>query len=221
MSESYPHGEPLKLTPSLLLKAYANGVFPMSDGAHSTEIYWVDPKFRGIIPLDGLHISRSMRRFVRNGSFEVSINSDFAATVAACAERAETWINEEIKQLYQSLHQLGFAHSVEVWNNGELVGGVYGVSIGGAFFGESMFSRETNMSKVALIWLVARLKSGGFTLFDTQFITDHLMSLGGIEIPRARYHEELSNALAVQSDFFKLKPKTGRDQILHLSTQTS
>jgi len=213
--------DPLEITPSLLLRAYANGVFPMSESSNSDEIYWVDPKFRGIIPLEAFHVSRSMRRFVRKGGFDVSINSDFLETVKACADREETWINPEIMDLYQTLHRLGYAHSVEVWQSGVMVGGVYGVSIGGAFFGESMFSRATNMSKVALIWLVARLKAGGYTLFDTQFITDHLASLGGIEISRSKYHERLEHALEIQGKFFNLGPDLSTDQVLHLSTQTS
>jgi len=165
----------------------------MSESSNSDEIYWVDPKFRGIIPLEAFHVSRSMRRFVRKGGFDVSINSDFLETVKACADREETWINPEIMDLYQTLHRLGYAHSVEVWQSGVMVGGVYGVSIGGAFFGESMFSRATNMSKVALIWLVARLKAGGYTLFDTQFITDHLASLGGSKDARIRKHRPVSD----------------------------
>lgn len=213
--------DPLNITPTLLLRAYASGVFPMSDSANSDEIYWVDPKFRGVIPLDGFHVSRSMRRFVRRADFEVRINSDFAGTVANCANRPETWINQEISDLYQTLHRLGYAHSVEVWTNGEMVGGVYGVSIAGAFFGESMFSTQTNMSKVALIWLVARLRAGRYTLFDTQFITDHLASLGAIEISRKTYHERLEYALEVRGNFFELSADADRAQVLHLSTQIS
>ena len=212
---------PLQITPTLLLRGYANGVFPMSEGAASDEIYWVDPKFRGVIPLGDFHVSRSMRRFVRNAAFDVRINHDFAGTVAACADRQETWINEEIADLYLTLHRLGYAHSVEVWQNQNLVGGVYGVALGGAFFGESMFSRATNMSKAALVWLVARLKFGGFVLFDTQFITSHLVSLGAVEVPRDQYHQMLSKALTVEADFFRLSQDAGRDQVLHLSTQTS
>lgn len=193
----------------------------MSEGASSDEIYWVDPKLRGILPLESFHVSRSMRRFVRNTDFDVSVNSDFAGTVAACADREETWINGEIAELYQTLHRLGYAHSVEVWQRGVMVGGVYGVSIAGGFFGESMFSRATNMSKVALIWLVARLKAGGFSLLDTQFITDHLATLGGIEISRADYHKRLAHALEIEGDFFRLAPDLSADQVLHLSTQTS
>jgi len=166
-------------------------------------------------------VSRSMRRVVRAGGFDVAINSDFAGTVTACADRDETWINAEIADLYQTLHRLGYAHSVEVWQRGVMVGGVYGVAIGGAFFGESMFSKATNMSKVSLIWLVARLKAGGFSLLDTQFITDHLATLGGIEIPRAAYHKRLAHALEIDGNFFGLAPNTPSDQVLHLSTQTS
>lgn len=215
-----PHN-PLKITPSLLLRAYANGVFPMSEGADADELYWVDPKFRGIIPLDQFHVSRSMRRFVRTTDFSVRVNSDFAGTVSACADREETWINEEIFELYQTLHRLGYAHSVEVWQSNALVGGVYGVALGGAFFGESMFSKSTNMSKLALIWLVARLNAGGFQLFDTQFVTSHLITLGAVELNRDTYHAMLGEALKVEADFFRLPPDIDRDQVLHLSTQTS
>ena len=213
--------DPLGVTPSLLLRAYASGIFPMAEGASADEIFWVDPKFRGILPLDRFHISRSMRRVVRKENYSVCVNGDFAGTVAACADREETWINEEIFDLYQSLHRLGYAHSVEIWQDGALVGGVYGVAIGGAFFGESMFSRRSNMSKLALVWLVARLKAGGFTLFDAQFITRHLSSLGAIEIPRAKYHEKLEAALKVQADFFAMPSNLRRDQVMHLTTQTS
>jgi len=213
--------DPLEITPSLLLRAYANGVFPMSESAASDEIYWVDPKIRGIIPLDQFHVSRSMRRFVGKAQFEVSVNSDFAGTVAACADRDETWINAEIADLYQTLHRLGYAHSVEVRQHGVLVGGVYGVAIRGAFFGESMFSKATNMSKVALMYLVARLRRGGFSLFDTQFLTTHLASLGGIEISRSKYQAQLADALTLEADFFAISPDANAAQVLHLSTQTS
>lgn len=217
---SHPH-DPLEITPTLLLRAYASGVFPMSEGKDTDALYWVDPKYRGIVPLDGFHVSRSMRRFVRRGGFQVHVNSDFAGTVEGCANREETWINAEIKELYQTLHRLGYAHSVEVWQDDQMVGGVYGVCIAGAFFGESMFSTRTNMSKVALIWLVARLRAGGFSLFDTQFITSHLASLGAIEIPRSNYHVLLEAALRASADFFRLSPDADADQVLHLSTQTS
>lgn len=215
------NSDPIDITPTLLLRAYASGVFPMAESAGSDDIYWVDPKFRGVIPLDKFHVSRSMRRFTRNADYVVRVNSDFTGTVAGCADRPETWINPKITELYYSLHRLGYAHSVEIWSQGEMVGGVYGVSISGAFFGESMFSRRTNMSKLALIWLVARLRYGGFKLFDAQFITEHLSSLGAEEISRANYQERLAYALEEPADFFAMPNDMERDQVLHLSTQMS
>ncbi len=212
---------PLEITPTLLLRAYAGGVFPMSDGANSQEVYWVDPKNRGIFDLNHFHVSRSMRRFTRNNKYTIRVNSDFHGTVRCCADREETWINDQIFSLYGTLHRLGYAHSVEVWERKELVGGVYGVALGGAFFGESMFSRRTNTSKLALIWLIARLKAGGFQLFDTQFITDHLASLGANEITRDEYRQRLDLALPVPGNFFALDPKATSDQILQRITQTS
>ncbi len=217
---SKPH-DPLEITPSLLLRAYANGVFPMSESRMSDDIYWVDPKFRGIIPLNGFHVSRSLRKFIQKTDLDVVVNSDFNGTVAACADREETWINDEITELYATLHRLGYAHSIEVRQSGVMVGGVYGVTLGGAFFGESMFSYATNMSKVALVWLIARLKFGGYRLFDTQFITDHLKTLGAIEVPRAQYQKQLCEALEIPADFFRLSSDMDKCQILHLSTQTS
>lgn len=211
----------LKITPTMLLRAYAGGVFPMSDGADSREIYWVDPKTRGIFDLDQFHVSRSMVRFLRKTSFSVRVNSDFTRTVENCANRPETWINDEILRLYIRLHRLGYAHSVETWDGSTMVGGVYGVALGGAFFGESMFSSRTNASKMALIWLVARLRLGGFKLFDTQFITPHLASLGAMEISKKRYRELLDAALPVHASFFALDPNAMPDQVLHLTTQTS
>ena len=193
----------------------------MADSARSDEIFWVDPRKRGIIPLDGLHVSRSMRKLARRGSFQMRVNTDFRQTVQACAAREETWINEEIEELYLTLHRLGYAHSVEVWDGSELVGGLYGVALGGAFFGESMFSARPNASKLALIWLVARLRAGGFTLLDTQFLTDHLASLGAIEISRSAYHSRLEAALSVQADFTAMDENLPPDQVLQLSTQTS
>lgn len=215
-----PH-DPLEVTPTLLLRAYAGGVFPMSDGAGSDEIFWVDPKARGIFPLDGFRVSRSMRRFTRQTDLSVRTNADFRATVAACADRPETWINSEILELYVTLHRLGYAHSVEVWRDDRLVGGVYGVALGGAFFGESMFSRETNASKLALIWLVARLRWGGYCLFDTQFLTDHLASMGAIEISRADYRKRLDEALPIPASFFAMPANATPDQVLQRITQTS
>jgi len=212
---------PLDITPTLLLRAYSAGVFPMSDGAGSDDVYWIDPKTRGVIPLNGLHISRSMRKVARRGGFEIRVNDDFRGTVSDCADREETWINETILELYVTLHRLGYAHSVEVWDAGKRIGGLYGVALGGAFFGESMFSTRPNASKLAMIWLVARLNAGGFRLLDTQFLTEHLASLGAVEINRALYHERLEAALAVRANFKALDYAAPVDQVLQLSTQTS
>jgi leucyl/phenylalanyl-tRNA--protein transferase len=192
---------PEKITPQLLLSAYAAGVFPMAQSATSKGMHWVDPHHRGIFDLDNFRISHSLSRRIAHWNYTIRTNFDFAATVTACADREETWISAEIFSLYQSLHARGFAHSLEVWEGAEMVGGVYGVTLGGAFFGESMFSRRTDASKVALAWLVHRLRAGGFTLFDTQFITPHLASLGAIEISREAYHERLATALAIDATF--------------------
>lgn len=213
--------DPLELTPSLLLRAYSAGVFPMADSATADEVYWVDPKRRGILPLDGFHASKSLRKKARQGHFEIRVSSAFRDTVLACADRAETWINAEILDLYETLHRLGYAHSVECWRNGELIGGLYGVSIGAAFFGESMFSRDRDASKLALMWLVARLNAGGFGLLDTQFVTEHLISMGAIEISRKDYHARLKPAISINANFWKLPVNADYDSVLQLSTQTS
>jgi leucyl/phenylalanyl-tRNA--protein transferase len=189
------------ITPELLLRAYAMGVFPMAQTRDATEIHWVDPRRRGVFDLDAFHISRSLARTIRQGRFGITINTAFADVVTGCADRPETWINGEIFALYNDLHATGHAHSLEVWEGDTLVGGVYGVSLGAAFFGESMFSRRTDASKVALAWLIHRLRAGGFTLFDTQFLTPHLASLGAIEISRAAYHKRLTAALAQTARF--------------------
>ena len=183
----------------LLLKAYAVGVFPMSDGRVTEDVYWVEPKRRAILPLDGFHLSRSLRKTLRSGQFEVTRDRAFAEVVRRCAEREDTWINGAIEASYVALHDRGHAHSIEVWADEELVGGLYGVRLGGAFFGESMFSERPDSSKVALAWLVARLRVGGFALLDCQFITDHLKSLGAVEIPQAAYLQLLSSALGSDS----------------------
>lgn len=190
-----------ELTPELLLHGYSIGIFPMAENRDDPEIFWVDPRKRGVLPLDGFHISRSLARAMRRSAFEVRINSDFAGVVAGCADRIDTWINAEIEQLYLELHANGHAHSLEIWEGEMLVGGVYGVTLGAAFFGESMFSRRTNASKMALAALVDRLNRAGFTLFDTQFLTDHLASLGAIEIPRATYHAQLARAKDMRARF--------------------
>ncbi|HEV2674408.1 MAG TPA: leucyl/phenylalanyl-tRNA--protein transferase [Aliidongia sp.] len=195
----------MKLSPDLLLRAYAAGIFPMAESADDPEIFWVDPERRGILPLDGCHVPHKLRRTVRHGPFEVRCNSAFQAVVRGCAEatpdRPETWINGEILKLYVELHARGRAHSVETWLDGELVGGLYGVALGGAFFGESMFSRATDASKFALVHLVARLIESGFVLLDTQFTTPHLERFGVVEIPRAEYQRRLAKALGTRAAF--------------------
>ncbi|RYH11107.1 leucyl/phenylalanyl-tRNA--protein transferase [Tropicimonas sp. IMCC6043] len=211
----------MEITPTLLLRAYASGIFPMAETRESEEIYWLDPKARGIFPLDGFRISRSLRRRIRQAPFEVAVNRDFAGVVAGCADRPETWINDRIFALYSELHRAGFAHSLELREGEDLVGGVYGVALGGAFFGESMFSRRRDASKIALAYLVDRLRLGGFRLFDTQFLTDHLASLGAIEIPRAEYQRRLRAALATRADFLAPGPLPDAHSMLQRSSQTS
>lgn len=184
-----------RLDPRLLLQGYATGIFPMADSRNAAELFWVEPRNRALIPLDRFHMSHSLRRTLRSGRLEVTLNSDFQAVISACAEREETWINAELERAMLALHGSGHAHSIEVWSGGELVGGLYGVKLGRAFFGESMFSRVRDASKVALAWLVARLKVGNFTLLDCQFMTDHLASLGAISVPRETYVALLSAAL--------------------------
>ncbi|MGI8705445.1 MAG: leucyl/phenylalanyl-tRNA--protein transferase [Sphingomicrobium sp.] len=187
------------LDPRLLLQSYAMGIFPMSESRDSDELFWVEPRNRAIIPVGGFHLSRSLKRTLRSGRFSVTLDRNFDAVIAACADRDETWINADIERAMLALHRLGHAHSVEVWHgpkaSGELVGGVYGVKLGRAFFGESMFSQTTDASKVALAWLVARLKAGGYAFLDCQFMTEHLASLGAIDVPRDRYVELLTAAL--------------------------
>ena len=185
-----------RLDPELLLRGYASGIFPMADSRDAPDLFWVEPRLRAIIPLDTFHCSRSLRRTLRSGRFDVRRDRDFAAVIQACADREETWINAEIEQAMLDLHAQGHAHSIEVWSGDMLVGGLYGVKLGRAFFGESMFSLVTDASKVALAWLVARLRVGGFTLLDCQFMTDHLASLGAVSIPRDLYAGLLSAALA-------------------------
>lgn len=210
-----------EITPALLLRAYASGVFPMAESADAQETFWVDPKRRGILPLDALHVSRSLRRTLTRGSFEIRIDTAFGAVVDACADRPETWINADIKGLYRALNRMGRAHSVEVWMENELAGGLYGVALGGAFFGESMFSRRPDASKIALVALVARLRAGGFRLLDTQFVTDHLARLGAIEISRQAYHERLREAINRPADFQALPRDASPQRLLQLSTQMS
>jgi leucyl/phenylalanyl-tRNA---protein transferase len=199
---SVPKDQPLdEITPEILLRAYAMGIFPMAEARDDHSIHWVDPRKRGILPLDGFHISRSLARRLKSPDITVTTDQAFAEVVSACADRGETWISQRIQGLYQVLHNEGHAHSLEVWQDDQLAGGVYGVVLGAAFFGESMFSRQTDASKVALAHLVHRLRAGGFTLFDTQFLTPHLATLGGIEIPRAEYHRRLAKAQSLSGSF--------------------
>lgn len=191
------------LSADLLLRAYSLGLFPMADSRGSDRLYWLDPEQRGILPLDRFHLSRRLYRTVRSGVFEVSVDRDFPATIAGCASsapgRQDTWINPQIEHLYGQLHRMGHAHSVECRRDGLLVGGLYGVALGGAFFGESMFSFATDASKVALVHLIARLRLGGFRLLDTQFVTTHLAQFGVEEIPRDQYKILLTTALDVDA----------------------
>ena len=192
-----------KITPEIVLRAYAEGLFPMAERHDDPDLFWLSPEQRAIFPLETFRVAKRLARTVRGDKFTVTVDSEFLAVMQACAApapgREETWINDEILRLYTALHASGHAHSVETRLNGELVGGLYGVSLGGAFFGESMFSHVTDASKVALVHLVARLRAGGFALLDAQFITAHLASLGAIEIPRARYLSKLNQALAVKA----------------------
>ncbi len=198
---------PLAVTPDLLLMAYRAGLFPMAESRAGNRLYWLDPEGRGILPLERFHLPRRLARTLRAGGYAVSADADFAAVIAGCAEagpgRPDTWINPEIERLFLALHAQGHAHSVECWAGGQLAGGLYGVALGGAFFGESMFSRARDASKVALVHLVARLRLGGFTLLDTQFVTTHLARFGAVEIPRADYKERLRAALEARAEWPK------------------
>jgi len=214
-----------RLTPEILLAAYAAGVFPMAESADDPELFWVDPRRRGILPLDAFHVPRRLRRVVRQGVFDIRCDSAFEDVMLGCAEASETrpntWINAKIVQLYAALFARGAAHSVECWQQGMLAGGLYGVSLGAAFFGESMFSRENDASKVALVHLVARLRIGGFRLLDTQFLTPHLARFGGIEITRTRYHRLLADALSYRAVFPSALPEgVGGDPLAVLQSST-
>jgi len=195
----------IELSPELLLRAYAAGLFPMAESAEDPDLFWIDPDPRGVLPLDRFHLPRRLKRTLRSGQYEIRVDTAFEAVMRGCAEptemRPKTWINDEILRLYGALFEQGYAHSVEAWRAGELVGGLYGVALRAVFFGESMFSRATDASKVALVHLVTRLVKGGFRLLDTQFVTDHLRRFGAIEIPRADYHRQLERALGVEAYF--------------------
>lgn len=191
-----------KITTEMVLRAYSIGIFPMAETADDPSIHWIEPKRRGIIPLDGLHVSRSLAKLIRSDRFQVAIDTDFQSVIEACATtHGSTWINLPIRSLFSELFEKGHVHSVEVYEKNQLVGGLYGLALGGAFFGESMFHTATNASKVALVHLVARLNAGGFCLLDTQFLTPHLATLGAIEIDRLEYKSLLANALSVTAEF--------------------
>ncbi len=214
-----------ELTPELLLRAYAVGIFPMAESRNARELYWVDPDRRGIIPLEGFHVPRRLRRTVRRRPFEVRIDTAFREVMIGCTEtterRPDTWINDDILRLYTTLHEMGNAHSVECWSEGKLVGGLYGVALGGAFYGESMFSRVTDASKIALVHLVAHLVRGRFRLLDAQFLTRHLSQFGAVEISRAEYRRRLADAVRAHATFYSELDEDWLLAFLQSSTQTS
>jgi leucyl/phenylalanyl-tRNA---protein transferase len=196
------------ITPQVLLKAYSCGIFPMAESADDPQLYWIEPISRGILPLDSVRLPKRLARTIRQAPFEVRVDSNFDATIAGCAAsrpgRRTTWINDQIRALYRELYALGHCHTVEVWQGKRMVGGLYGVSLGGAFFGESMFSTETDASKIALIYLCARLIHGGYTLLDTQFVTDHLRQFGTVEVDRGEFHQALEKALPLTAEYKRL-----------------
>lgn len=211
----------MNLTPELLLHAYSLGIFPMAESRSSEDILWMDPPLRGIFPLEGFHISRSLEKAIRKADYRVTFNANFAGVVDGCAARSETWISKKIREAYLGLHDLGQAHSIEILRNDKLIGGVYGVTLGAAFFGESMFSREKNASKLALAHLVTHLRKCGFKLFDTQYLTEHLASLGAVEIERADYQELLHDAVTRPELFHKRAYPPSASEVLQRRTQTS
>lgn len=215
----------LEITPDLLLRAYAVGVFPMAESAEDPTLFWIEPERRGVLPLDRFHLSRRLARTIRQARFDIRIDSDFAGVISGCAAaapgRRKTWINARIRELYGALFERGDCHTVEAWRDGRLVGGLYGVEIGAAFFGESMFSREADASKVALAYLVARLRAGGYRLLDTQFTTPHLSQFGAIEVDRAAYRRLLDEAIASPADFHRLSGAGTSEEVLQLISQTS
>lgn len=209
------------LPTELLLEAYRTGLFPMAESRDSEELFWVNPKKRGIFPLNQFHISRSLARQLRKSPYKLKVNHDFDGVVAGCASREDTWINASIKQSYRALFDLGHAHTLEVYDGSQLVGGVYGVSIGAAYFGESMFSRRPNTSKMALAYLVDRLRLAGFKLFDTQFLTPHLATLGAVEISQNTYLVALINAVDKTADFNLPDIPNSAQEMIQRNTQTS
>ncbi|QDG77216.1 leucyl/phenylalanyl-tRNA--protein transferase [Labrenzia sp. PHM005] len=217
----------LEITPQVLLKAYACGLFPMAESAEDPGLFWLEPERRGILPLDTVHIPRRLKRTIRSDVFEIRISTDFQGVINGCSEpmpgRRKTWINKEIRRLYGELFEMGYCHTVEAWQDGVLVGGLYGVSLNGAFFGESMFTFKTDASKVCLAHLVARLIAGGYTLLDTQFVTDHLSKFGTVEVARDAYNTLLSDALQKETDFYALSQRANGQDVLNVlnSQQTA
>ena len=209
------------LTPELLLGAYASGVFPMAESQDDPAVYWVDPRHRGVLPLEGFHVSRSLARRMRRGEYRATLDEGFMEILDGCADRNETWINATIRDLMLDLHAQGYAHSFGVWQGDRLIGGMYGLALGGAFFGESMFSRATDGSKMALAWAVDHLRRCGFTLFDTQFLTEHLVSLGAVEIPRAQYHSLLRAALELPANIHAFSIESDPQAVVQRITHTS
>ena len=206
------------ITPQVLLKAYSCGIFPMAESADDPALYWIEPQHRGILPLDSVHVPKRLARTVRTAEFTVKVDNDFELVISGCAEprpgRRSTWINSRIHRLYRDLFDMGRCHTVEVWAGDEIAGGLYGVSLGGAFFGESMFSNMRDASKIALVYLCARLVHGGYRLLDTQFVTDHLRQFGTIEIDRREFHRRLEHAMAVEGDFNRLPLDATPDMVL-------
>jgi leucyl/phenylalanyl-tRNA--protein transferase len=215
----------IDITPQVLLKAYACGIFPMAESAEDPTLYWIEPEERGVLPLDQVRVPKRLARTIRQEKFEIRVDTSFHGVIAGCAAaragRRTTWINRRIAELYEELFRMGYCHTVETWLDGRLVGGLYGVHLGGVFFGESMFSTERDASKVALVYLVARLIYGRFKLLDTQFVTEHLRQFGAIEISRPEFHKRLSEALQVHSGFHELPLGTAASDVLQLVSQTS
>ncbi|MFT4078009.1 leucyl/phenylalanyl-tRNA--protein transferase [Rhodomicrobium lacus] len=220
-----PSNLSIEITPQVLLKAYACGIFPMAESAEDTTLYWIEPERRGILALDALHVPRRLARVIRQGKFDVRVDSDYHGVIEGCASsragRRTTWINKRIRELYADLFEMGYCHTIETWRDGKLVGGLYGVALGRSFFGESMFSYETDASKVALVYLAARLRYGDFCLLDTQFVTEHLRQFGAQEISRAAFHRRLERALQGFGAFDRLPADMSAEGVLQLVSQTS
>lgn len=209
-----------EITPQVLLKAYSCGIFPMAESADDPQLYWIEPVSRGILPLDDVRLPKRLARTLKQQPFDVRIDTDFDTTIAGCAAsrpgRRTTWINSQIRSLYGELFKLGHCHTVEVWSGKRMVGGLYGVALGGAFFGESMFSTETDASKIALMYLCARLIRGNFTLLDTQFVTDHLRQFGTIEVERPEFHARLDRAVPIAADYLRLDVDAAPQEIIDI-----